>query len=218
MSGHRIILADDHPVVLCGLADLVSMEWDFTIVGTAIKGHDALARIEALQPDIAVLDVCMPDLDGLAILRKIAERRLPVRVVFLAATITPAQIAEGVSQGAWAILLKESAPDMLIDCLRSVAAGRRWFSDELLARAVPEWAAYAMPGLDLLTRREREIADLVCQGLSNKAIARCLDANAGTIKIHLHNIFQKLRVPNRTALVAFHYEAREGAGASSNYP
>lgn len=217
-TGHRIILADDHPVVLWGLADLVSMERDFTLVGTAIGGREALALIETLQPEIAVLDVNMPDLGGLDILRRIAERQLPVRVVVFAATITPAQVAEGVAHGAWAFLLKESAPEMLIDCLRAVAAGRRWFSDELLGRAHSEWTEDAMPGLALLTRREREIADLVCQGLSNKAIARCLNGNAGTIKIHLHNIFQKLRVPNRAALVAFHYQAREGAGGHQLLP
>jgi DNA-binding NarL/FixJ family response regulator len=218
MKGCRVVLADDHPVVLCGLADLVSMERDFTVIGTATKGRDALARIEALEPDIAVLDISMPDMGGMAILRKIGARELPVRVIFLTATITPGQIAEGIAHGAWAILLKESAPDTLVHCLRNVAGGRRWFSEELLAMADPEWADEAAPGLDLLTRREREIADLVCQGLSNKAIATCLGASAGTIKIHLHNIFQKLRVPNRTALVAFHYEAREGQERAAAHP
>ncbi|MET0365244.1 MAG: response regulator transcription factor [Sphingobium sp.] len=206
MKPHNIVLADDHPLILRGLADLIAMEQDFAIVGTTTEGRSAYAMIERLAPDIAVLDLQMPDTGGLAILRRIADSMLSVRSVFLTATITPGQISEALAHGIWGIVLKETAPDTLVDCLRAVAAGQPWLADELTANADPLWhGRLAPPRLARLTPREQEIADLACQGLPNKLIARHLAASEGTIKIHLHNIFQKLGVTNRTALAARYF-------------
>lgn len=203
----RVILADDHPLLLRGLADLVSLEPDFEVVGAASNGHDAMALIDSVRPDLAIVDVSMPDLGGLEILRKVNRASTPVRVVFLTATITPEQISEALAFGAWGLLLKESAPDALIDCLRAVARGERWHPPELLALA----SGNRPNQLNVLTRREREIVDLACRGLSNKAIAAEVGAAEGTIKIHLHNIFQKMNVTNRTALAALSFQsARSG--------
>jgi len=205
MTVHSVFLMDDHPVVLRGLAELVGMEADFRIAGATTDGAGAFAMIESLKPDIAVLDVNVPDVSGLALLRQLRANDLPVRPIFLTAMITPAQASEAVENGIWGILLKESAPDTLIDCLRSVAAGRRWLSGEM------ERMAGAAHGLSALTPREMEIAGHACRGLSNKLIARELGASEGTVKIHLHNIFQKLRITNRTALAAIYYERRAEA-------
>lgn len=208
MTVDRVILADDHPLLLRGLADLVSQEADFAVVGVASSGREAMSLLTLTRPDIAILDVSMPDLGGLAILRKVMEAGMAIRVVFLTATITPAQISEALSLGVWGLLLKESAPDALIDCLRSVAAGDRWLPEALLSSAIPDWAGPVVPFADL-TRREREVVDLVCRGLSNRAIAASVGTTEGTVKIHLHNIFQKLKVTNRTSLAALNFDFAE---------
>lgn len=215
MTVQRVLLADDHPLLLRGLADLVAVESDFDVVCSTTLGKHALALIRELLPELAVLDVTMPDMDGLAILRKVSHENLPVRIIFLTATITPAQISEALAFGAWGLLLKESAPDALIDCLRAVASGKRWLPEELLARADAEWSDTGLSRLEGLTRREREIVDLASRGLSNKAIAASLGSTEGTVKIHLHNIYQKVHVTNRTSLVALSFEARGGVAHSS---
>lgn len=212
MIQKKVLLADDHPVVLRGLAELVAMEPGFKVVATTTKGCDAFALINRLKPDLAVLDVHMPDVSGLTILRKVWNADLAVRVVFLTAMVTPVQIADALAHGIAGILLKEAAPDKLIECLRSVADGGRWISEEL-ANADPSWTTPPPPGLAALTPREREISELACSGLSNKLIARRLGAVEGTVKIHLHNIFQKLHITNRTALAALYYQQAEGAPA-----
>ncbi|WP_150291520.1 response regulator [Sphingobium estronivorans] len=211
MTRYSVFLVDDHPVLLRGLADLVAMERDFTVVGSTTQGAEAFAMIDRLKPDLAVLDINMPDVSGLAILRRIRAADLPVRAVFLTAMITPPQAAEALAHGIWGILLKEAAPDTLIDCLRSVAGGRRWFAEDVAVKlgSLPMEAPPPPPGLAGLTPRELEIAGLACSGLSNKLIARELGAGEGTVKIHLHNIFQKLRINNRTALAALYYQRME---------
>jgi DNA-binding NarL/FixJ family response regulator len=206
MTVHSVFLMDDHPVVLRGLAELVGMEPDFRIAGVTTDGASAFAMIDRVKPDIAVLDINLPDVSGLALLRRLRGAGLPVRPIFLTAIITPAQVSEAVENGIWGILLKESAPDTLIDCLRSVAAGRRWLSGEIARMAEPPRNEETAAGLSALTPRELEIAGHACRGLSNKLIARELGASEGTVKIHLHNIFQKLRITNRTALAAIYYE------------
>lgn len=202
MSPSRIILVDDHPLLLRGLADLISLEDDLTVIGTAASGHEGIKLLRELKPEIAILDVSMPELGGFAVLQAVNAAALPVRVVFLTAMITPAQVAEALKLGAWGLLLKEAAPDTLIDCLHAVASGRRWHPAELQAMADQAKAGRLAP----LTRREREIVDLACRGLSNKAIAEAIGTAEGTIKIHLHNVFGKLNVTNRTSLAAIAFD------------
>ena len=154
--------------------------------------------------EIGLVDVSMPDFGGMDILRAANDLRLDVRIVFLTATITAAQISEALHLGVSGLLLKESAPEALINCLREVAAGRRWLPPELAAKAE---SSDARPPAQTsasaaLTRREMEIARLVCRGYSNKMIARELESSAGTVKIHLQNIYQKLQIANRTALAS----------------
>ena len=202
MTVTRLILADDHPLLLRGVADLISFEPDFEVVATAGSGHEALAALEQMRPDLLVLDINMPDLTGLAVLRAIHRSDLHVRVIFLTAAITPRQITEALALGAWGLLLKESASDLLIDCMRAVVRGEHWHPQELLARADPERAAPDPLQLAQLTLRERQVVTLVCKGLSNKAIAEQVGTAQGTIKIHLNNIFRKLGLSNRTSLAA----------------
>ena len=211
-----VFLVDDHPVVLHGLAELVAMEPDFRVVGSMTDGAAAFQAIDRLKPDIVVLDINMPDISGLALLRRIRMADLPIRAVFLTALITPPQLSEAIENGIWGIVLKEAAPNTLIDCLRSVAGGRQWLPEEMARRATRVWRDEGpSPGLAALTPRELEIAAQACRGLSNRDIARQLGAGEGTVKIHLHNIFQKLRITNRTALAAIYFEGATAANGEA---
>jgi DNA-binding NarL/FixJ family response regulator len=150
-----------------------------------------------------VLDINMPALTGLNVLKGLEEDGSSTRVVFLTGAAVDEQIAAAVERGAWGFLLKESAPDTLMTSLRAVASGQRWLPEELVAPAVRRTAERRLAAGHLeraLTVRQHELARLVAQGLSNKQIARALVISDGTVKIHLHNVYEKLAVSNRTSL------------------
>jgi two-component system, NarL family, nitrate/nitrite response regulator NarL len=199
----RVVLADDHPILLTGLRALLQPEPVFEIIAAAQDGATALEMIRAHEPEIAVLDICMPKLTGLGVLETLQADDLSTRVVMLAASASDEQIVTGIEWGAWGFLLKECAPDMLIECLKAVASGQLWLPDELVAPAVrraTECRGKNVQPEHVLTAREYEIAGLIAQGLSNKHIARALAIAVGTVKIHLHNMYEKLGGANRTSL------------------
>jgi len=208
----RVVLADDHPLLLRGLQDLLTTAPNFGVVGATTSGRRALSMISTLQPDLALLGVAMPDVGGMEIQRLIVDRGMAVKTILLAATLTGKQVVEAVALGVWGLLLKECAADALLDCLRQVARGERWLPVDLLARAsaLPQDALLRSTSL---TRRENEIADLVCQGLSNRAIASRLGASEGTVGIHLQNIYRKLGIRNRTMLAALRAQGRRARDA-----
>jgi len=199
----RVVLADDHPIMLGGLRVWLQGEPGMEIVAAAPDGATALEAIRAHEPDMAVLDITMPQLTGLDVLETLEADGLATRVILLTGSATDEQIATAVERGAWGLLLKENALDTLRACLKTVAAGRRWLPEELVAPAVRRAAERRETVGQLervLTAREYEIAGLVAQGLSNKHIARALGISEGTVKIHLHNGSQKLGGVNRTSL------------------
>jgi DNA-binding NarL/FixJ family response regulator len=214
----RVLLADDHPIVLGGLRALLRSEPGVEVVAAAPDGAIALELIRAHEPPMAVLDINMPRLSGLDVLEALEQDGLATRVVFLTGTASDEQIATAVERGAWGLLLKEHALDTLIQCLKTVAAGQRWLPGELVASAVRRAAERREKDVQLervLTAREYEIAGLVAQGLSNKHIARLLKLSEGTVKIHLHNIYEKLggvdRIwsVNRTSLAVLMRNSQE---------
>src|SRR3954464_6657589 len=199
----RVVLADDHPIVLAGLRALLQAEAGIEIVATASDGATALEAIRTHEPSMAVLDITMPQLTGLEVLEALEADGLATRVVLLTGSATDEQIATAVERGAWGLLLKESAPGTLIDCLKTVSAGQRWLPEELVAPAIrraAERRATDVRPERVLTTREYEIARLIAQGLSNKHIARSLAISEGTVKIHLHKTYEKLGGMNRTSL------------------
>jgi two-component system nitrate/nitrite response regulator NarL len=200
-----IVVADDHPVVLHGAAGILRTQPDLNVVATCRDGMAAVDAILQLAPDVAVLDFAMPKLNGLEVLSKIAVDGCKTKVVILTAVATDAEILAAVAHGAKGIMLKDAAADSLVDCVRAVAAGKQWFPTDVLEVALQREAQRpAEPDsyVKRLTAREQQIVLLVADGLSNKEIARRIDLTEGTIKIHLHNIYEKLDVPNRTALTA----------------
>ena len=169
-------------------------------------GLSAMDAIRKLAPDVAVIDIAMPSFPGLEILASIAAEESKTKVVFLTASIADDQILASVTQGAKAIMFKDSAPEDLIDCVRTVAEGGTWFPPDLIDAALERESGRRVRIERIrknLTVREREIMRLVAEGLSNKQVARRLALSEGTVKIHLHNIYQKVGVANRTALTAF---------------
>lgn len=198
----RLLLADDHPIVLDGLEQLFRFEEDCTVVGRCRDGVETLRRLHELRPDVLVLDVRMPRSDGLEVLRAIAAGVSPTRVVLLTAAIDDDELLAAIRTGAQGVVLKEAAPERLIEAVRTVAAGGTWLEPGLVSRALGRAAAAAAAEEDKpLTPREREIVSSVARGLRNREIAEQLHIAEGTVKIHLHHIYDKLRVKGRVELV-----------------
>jgi DNA-binding NarL/FixJ family response regulator len=197
-----LLLADDHPLVLSGLRQLIASNAAFRVTAVCSDGVAALQAIREHSPDIAVLDLNMPRLDGLSVLDAVAEHA-STRVVLLAAVLSDRDVHAAIERGAHGLVLKDAAPDTLMDCLCSVAAGRRWLPADLVDGPIAreqERLGRAASVADLLTSREREIALMASDGRSNKDIARELGLSEGTVKIHLHHIFRKLGVTTRAGL------------------
>ncbi len=197
-----LVLCDDHPLILRGLADLIAADTDIDIVATCGDGQQAIDAILKHMPDVAVLDISMPQRDGIDVLRQVAREQWPVRVVFLTGCITDEQVIQAIAAGAYGIVLKESAAASLVDCLRHVAEGRKWLPSNIVQPAISRASAAARrtSPFELLTRREKEVARLIADGLSNKDVAARLALSEGTVKMHLHTIYSKLGVDNRTAV------------------
>lgn len=198
----NVLVADDHPILLQGLSDLIKSAGRFAVAEATTSGHRALAQIRRSPPDIAVLDLAMPGIGGMDILRTIYDHNLPVRAIFLSASISAPEIRAALGYGVWGLVLKDHATDDLLNCLSEVADGRKWLPPPLVAKAGEDGTAGTAHLLSTLTQRETEIAQLVARGLSNRAIAEAVGSAEGTVSIHLHNIYRKLDIGSRTMLAA----------------
>ena len=200
----RLVLADDHPIVLQGLRRLFEQQPDFDVVACCGDADGALAAVAAQPVDVLVLDYRMPGKNGLDILRTLAATRNPCRTVILTAAIRDDEVVEAIELGLRGLVLKESAPDVLVECVRAVHAGQQWIERETLTRAfgrvLRRQSAERTPGSSL-TRREIAIIKLVAEGLRNKEVAERLSISEGTVKIHLHHIYDKLGVDGRLELL-----------------
>jgi len=208
----KVVVADRHPVVVHGLMSVLGAESDFAVVASCYDGRKCLQAIRDLSPDIAVLDILMPGLAGLDILAATTSEHLPTRIVFLTASAEDRDLIIAAARGAYGVVLKEAAPNVLVHCLRQVAAGRRLLPVASTGSVVTENV------LTALTERERQIMHLVSEGLSNKEAARQLNISDGTIKVHLHHIYQKLAISNRTALAALAFSHQESSVPDDDAP
>ena len=197
-----ILVCDDHPLILKGLVALLTADSGWNIVATPRDGVAAWREISRYRPDIALLDIAMPGRDGIEVLKAINSEQLSVRVVLLTASISDTQLLDAVAAGVAGVILKESASEALLHCLRVVSNGGRWLPRELIQPAINRRASAAreVSPMTQLTRREHEIAQRIAEGISNRDIAAALGLSEGTVKIHLHSIYAKLDVNNRTAL------------------
>ena len=199
----RIVLVDDHQIVLHGLQQLFERQSDFDVVAACSDSASAIEAVARFEPDVLVLDLRMPHQSGLDVLRALAGKHPRCRRVLLTAAIRDEEVMEAVKLGVMGLVLKESSPDVLLECVRAVHQGRPWIERDSVTRALRSVIARDSAGKapDALTPREIEIVRMVSQGLRNKAIAERLSISEGTVKVHLHNIYEKMRVDGRLELV-----------------
>ena len=195
----RILLADDHPMIRTALEALLR-DTEFEIVGTAGTGDAALAEVDRLRPDMLLLDLQMPGGSGMNVLRRIRASKTPLRVILLTAAIDDSSLLEAKSLKVQGIVLKNSDPAYLLDCLDRVRHGRTWIDPELVERA--KQLAKTINGRSRvpLAPRERQLIGFIRTGLRNREIAALLGVTEGTVKVYLHAIFEKLGVSSRTEL------------------
>ncbi len=207
----RLVLADDHPIVLDGLEQLFSTESDLEVVARATSAEGAVRALEEFRPDVLVLDLAMPGHDGIWVMEQAAARKFPTRIVLLTAHVDEQNLLDAVRLNVAGVVLKEMAPRLLVECVRKVHAGEKWLEKHSVARAMDRMVKREneLQRLSrLLTPREMEIVRLAAEGLRNKEIADRLTITEGTVKIHLHNIYEKLGVTGRPQLIL--YATRQG--------
>ena len=216
MRSINVVIADRHPVVLHGLTNLLGAGSGFKVVASCSDGTRCIEAIRRLVPDIAIFDISMPGLTGLEILAIANSEKLTTRLILFTASVDYRELVMAAAAGAYGIIPKDVTLEILVQSLRQVADGRRLLplpsSDRAVSREQGN-SAIAENVRTVLTRRERQIMRLVSEGLSNKAIGRRLNITDGTIKVHLHHIFQKLDVSNRTVLAALAISQNDRGGS-----
>jgi DNA-binding NarL/FixJ family response regulator len=203
----RVALADDHPIVLDGLESLFKLESDIQVVARCVNGDETLQAVRRHRPEVLILDLNMPRKNGLEVLRELHREKAPTRVVLLAATLEDDELLEALRLGARGMVLKELAPQLLVECVRKVHAGEQWLEKQLAGRALEALlrreAAHDGQRDSGLTPRELDIVRLVANGLSSAEAAKRLGISEGTVKIHLHKVYKKLKVQSRVELVLY---------------
>jgi DNA-binding NarL/FixJ family response regulator len=199
----RVILADDHAIVLDGLKRLFDSDSGFAVMACCRDGDEAVRAVQSQDADVLVLDMAMPGRSGLEVLRELERAPSRCRIVLLTAAISDEDLAEAVQLGAQGLVLKESDPDTLLHCVRRVHLGERLIDGATTTRAGKRPARNSGR---VLTPRETEIVQMVAQGLRNRIIGERLSISEGTVKIHLHNIYEKVKVNGRLELVLWAQE------------
>jgi DNA-binding NarL/FixJ family response regulator len=201
-----IVLADDHKVVRKGLKALLCSEPDFDVIGEAEDGRQALELVENLQPDILVLDLMMPEINGLEVTRRLCSRERHTRVVILSMHNNEAYILEALRVGASSYILKESPPEELLKGIRLAVAGKRYLGHPICADTIESYSNYlnsCTGELDRLTDREKEILKLAAHGLSNQEIAAELGISPRTVATHRANLMHKLNLRSQSQMLQF---------------
>jgi two-component system nitrate/nitrite response regulator NarL len=209
----RILIADDHTIFRDGLRTLLDAEKEFAVVGEAGDGQEVLGLLEQLKPDILLLDMSMPKVDGMEVLRSLSESQSAVRTIVLSGTVEGEEISRAFQLGARGLVLKDAATTMLFDSIRTVMDGHYWIGRQgvaSLVQALKHYGEAAPKGQAKnfgLTPRELQVLKAVVSGHSNKEIADKLAISRQTVKHHITNIFDKLGVYNRLELTlfAFHH-------------
>ena len=213
----RIVVADDHPIFRDGLCRLLALEDDFEVVAQAQDGRQVLDVLQQHEPDILLLDLKMPGLDGLATLQRLQAAKNKTRVIVLTASDDKNEFVQAMKLGTSGIVLKQTATELLIKSIRKVHAGEIWLDSHTTAAVIRQFVAndvetpLASPltapprerERSPLSQREREIVALVAQGFKNKEMAEKMFISEQTVKNHLHNIFDKLGVSDRLELALY---------------
>lgn len=209
----RIVLADDHTVVRKGLRLLLESQPEFEVVGEAANGREAVSLAEEHRPDVVVMDIAMPLLNGWEAARQITAKQPRTAVVILSMHSDEAYVLKALKAGARGYLLKDSADHDLIEAVKAVSAGKSYFSAAISQMLVEDYVREMQErkvedSYDLLTTREREVLQLFAEGKNNKDVANLLNLSLYTVETHRANIFQKLNLHSSAELVL--YAIRKG--------
>ena len=212
----RVMIADDHPIIREGLRKLLSLEADIDVVGEAADGREVLDKVGDLQPDVILLDLRMPNLDGFGALQTLKHINCKARVIVLTASEDKNEFVQAMKLGCSGIVLKQTSADLIVKSIRKVHSGEIWLDSLTTAAVMRQFAtpqeqalhaagAPVPPGRERspLSNREREIVGLVAQGYKNKEMAEKMFISEQTVKNHLHNIFDKLGVSDRLELALY---------------
>jgi DNA-binding NarL/FixJ family response regulator len=210
----RIVIADDHPIVRDGLKKLLLLEDDFEIVGEAGDGREVLSKVQEVDPDVLLLDLRMPNLDGLAALQALQQTNKRTRVIVLTASEDKNEFVQAMKLGCSGIVLKQTAPELIVKSIRKVNSGEIWLDSHTTAAVMRQFSTNLDGSSSQggngkgrerspLSTREREIVALVAQGYKNKEMAEKMFISEQTVKNHLHNIFDKLGVSDRLELALY---------------
>jgi two-component system, NarL family, nitrate/nitrite response regulator NarL len=219
MRSTSVVIADRHPVVLHGLSHLLDAHRGFNVVACCGDGASCIEALRNLTPDIAILDASMPGVSWLEILSIVNSEGLSTRLVFFTASDEESELVLAAAADGYSIIPKDVTAEVLVQSLHQVVEGKLLLPLPSSVQAVtPEQNAIREKALTTLTERERQIMRLVSEGLSNKEIGRRLNITDGTIKVHLHHIFQKLEISNRTELATFAISRSDRAGPPEDRP
>jgi DNA-binding NarL/FixJ family response regulator len=212
MSPVRVLLVDDDDLMRAGLQSVLATDESIEVVGEAADGLEAVDRVRALTPDVVLMDVRMPDLDGISATREVLVTSEEVKVVILTTFEEDDYIFGALTAGASGFLLKRTSPEELIAAIKTIAAGDSLLSPSVTRRVIDRMARQPAPDasserLNELTPREREVLEAVARGLSNSEIAAALVIEESTVKTHVKRILMKLRLRDRVQAVIFAYES-----------
>ena len=204
MKSTRVLITDDHPMVRDGLRGMLSSERTIEIIGEASSGEEAVRLANELDPDLILMDIRMPDMDGLAATKRIKELYPHISIIMVTMYDNPDYLLEAISAGAAGYLLKDVTRQELLQTIRTVVDGGSFLNQELMTRSLQQLAARksappkAEPSFEKLTSREIDVLRVLAQGHSNKEIAAELFVSVATVKTHVEHIIQKLQVSDRT--------------------
>ncbi len=194
----RLLISDDHPVVRAGIVGMLSGEKDFEVLGEAKDGSEAVALADRTKPDVVLMDLRMPEMDGVEAISRIKERHPEINILVLTTYESDADVLRALERGATGYMLKDAPREDLFEAIRATSQGKSPLSPDVAARLIQR---VREPVEELLSTREIEILELVAGGASNKEIAKQLWISDTTVKSHVLHIFNKLEVTDRTAAV-----------------